>query len=89
MRIWISGPRLFGELIRPGISVSDRELRAFLVRRGKLVKEIAMATGLHRTIKPESSGQHIGQQFAMLAQPKNARRRTSQAHRSQIPKQGP
>ena len=45
MRIWISGPRLFGELIRPGISVSDRELRAFLVRRGKLVKEIAMATG--------------------------------------------
>jgi hypothetical protein len=35
MRIWISGPRLFSELIRPGISVSDRELRAFLVRRGK------------------------------------------------------
>jgi hypothetical protein len=38
MRLWISGPRLFGRLIHPGISVSDRELRAFLSRRSKVVK---------------------------------------------------
>jgi hypothetical protein len=44
MRLWISGPRLSGGL-RPGISFSDRELKAFLGRRGKIVKVVLVTVG--------------------------------------------
>jgi hypothetical protein len=33
-RFWVSGPRILGGLVRPGISFSSRELTAWHARRG-------------------------------------------------------
>ena len=46
MRFWLSGPRLFGGLIRPGVSFSDRELRnAFWPHPRKVGQPIKVEPG--------------------------------------------
>ena len=59
MRFWLSGPRIFGGLVRPGVSFGPEDLRArrvpvaALERARKAVKREAIARGrmYHRTLQ--------------------------------------
>jgi hypothetical protein len=54
MRFWISGPRMFSGLVRPGVSFGPEDLRARRVQAIHL--EIARKAERQRPVRPSIAG---------------------------------